>query len=1639
MSIIMLFVSCIVLVVVGHQIQCAQLLDEVGKTLCSPGPCGQNSNCDITGNTEKCRCKRGFQGDPYAVCHPISYDPCNPNPCGPYMTCTISQQGQPHCDCAPGTQLDSNGGCIRSMCTVDDDCPNHKACVTYKCIDPCLGYCGIGASCHVERHYPVCTCKQSLAGNPLTRCYRHEITVEPNPCQHLPCGPNTYCEVFDNQPVCSCTQGLIRDPRLGCKPECVLNTDCGSGRVCVNYQCKDPCSIKNVCGLGAECLCRNHTSTCICPKGFTGNPYIQCMPESTYPSYQNRTSPCASSPCGKTNSCHVQGNGVAICNPCGGPNGHNNQACRPECLCNADCAFHLACLRQKCLDPCVGACGINAQCTVVKHSPICSCPETLTGNPYQLCSPIKTPPAPTHHYCNRGCCGANAICKYNYGRITCECTQGYFGDPYLACRPECVINTDCPKTKACLNNKCMNPCSGVCGINSECCVINHQPMCYCTQGFTGNPFRNCYPHYIPLPPISPCDPSPCGANSRCLVSPHGFAICSCLSGYLGSPPYCKPECVISTECPSTQCCINQKCSDPCITTCGVDAQCFVINHNPTCRCPPGYTGNPYIRCTLPPVIPSEKPDPCHPTPCGSNAICNERNGAGSCQCLPGYSGDPYICCKAECVSNRECPGDKTCVDNKCINPCLGVCGANAECWVISHTPSCSCTTGHTGNPHVACYPTPTPPPYHLTDPCMPSPCGPNSVCRQIDSHAVCACQKNYIGSPPNCRPECTVHSECSQNKACIEQKCKDPCPGPCGQNARCQVINHSPICSCPTGYTGDPFERCIVEYTTTERRPENPCVPSPCGPHSECRVINYGPACFCLSNYIGTPPNCRLECVTNAECQSHLACRNSKCTDPCAGSCSQFAQCHATNHIAICTCPPGYSGDAAVECYPEPTPTPEPINPCYPNPCGLNAECISRKGVAACQCYTGFFGDPYICCKRECETNTDCHPTSACIGYKCINPCLGTCGFDAICAVVNHLPTCSCPPEYTGDPFYQCIPMPPTDPCNPSPCGPNSQCEAISQHANCACLPTYVGSPPNCRPECINNSECEFNRACIRQKCDDPCPNFCGLFALCDVRNHIPYCSCPPQYTGNSFIQCTPIEPDPKVSPTALQPSCIPSPCDSHSQYVPVNDGLGCNCADDCPDHLFCINHNCENPCEGKICGINAYFVAINHQCECKCPPNHQGNPEVECEPPIHCGDDNCPDHLHCINQICENPCKCKICGANAYCHATNHQPVCKCLPNYQGNPEIVCYLRNPKATPTCLSDGIQIEMEVTKQYFNGIMYVKGHSNEEECSRLISVPQNASSYTEVFKIQFGSCGLIHANSQANFILVLQNHPKLATLKTQAYHIKCAYAANETSFSLGYNVSLTSIAATIANLGPPPVCVMRVVTPTGQEPQSAEIGEDLILQVDVQPSHVYGGFVRNCKAKSSNKDDYNVIDEYGCATDPTIFSEFEYNNNTRLLTAKFNTFKFPSSKDVTFQCNVRVCLEQCHPMNCGSYRAFGRRRKRQIDIDILHKALIRDETIVESNAIVAVEILNNPFKAPSKDVCISRIEIAISILITGVLALITVAVMVSWWLKANSRTPPRRGPMAHPAWIPNPIYRGLHSNQSEIVQSKFGTK
>lgn len=215
-----------------------------------------------------------------------------------------------------------------------------------------------------------------------------------------------------------------------------------------------------------------------------------------------------------------------------------------------------------------------------------------------------------------------------------------------------------------------------------------------------------------------------------------------------------------------------------------------------------------------------------------------------------------------------------------IDPCPGTCGYFAECKVVQHNAYCTCIAQHTGDPFLGCHRIPPPPPVKIeqVDPCYPSPCGPNSECSSVNGAAECHCRSNYIGSPPNCRPECSSNDDCPQHLACVNQKCIDPCPGSCGANAECSVINHRSSCKCLPGYVGDAFTYCYLEPKPV-RVEQDPCNPSPCGQNAICSSRQgTGASCTCIKDYHGDPfVACRPECSSNAECPNDKACRNYHC------------------------------------------------------------------------------------------------------------------------------------------------------------------------------------------------------------------------------------------------------------------------------------------------------------------------------------------------------------------------------------------------------------------------------------------------------------------------------------------------------------------------------------------------------------------------------------------------------------------------------------------------------------------------------------------------------------------------------------------------------------------------------------------
>lgn len=300
-------------------------------------------------------------------------------------------------------------------------------------------------------------------------------------------------------------------------------------------------------------------------------------------------------------------------------------------------------------------------------------------------------------------CGKGAECFAQNHRANCVCESGYQGNPLVACvRGQCQFNEDCANDEACdrLNRVCRKVCDAeTCAETAICRGQNHQPICECRHETTGNPYVAC--EEVRRPPEPECSSdqdcptklacfngrceNPCAKSNVCLPDqvctvidtlPVRTMMCRCDndmivdgSGRCVAIKQNEPACRTDNECADTELCDRGVCVVACrVQNCGINAQCLSSHHRAVCTCAPGYEGNPHIQCSSMPKSP-------------------ERPVA------------------AECYKNDDCPFDRKCINELCLNPCVGDnCGRGAYCNPVNHEAVCKCPPGYNGNPQVGCTP-----------------------------------------------------------------------------------------------------------------------------------------------------------------------------------------------------------------------------------------------------------------------------------------------------------------------------------------------------------------------------------------------------------------------------------------------------------------------------------------------------------------------------------------------------------------------------------------------------------------------------------------------------------------------------------------------------------------------------------------------------------------------------------------------------------------------------------------------------------------------------------------------------------------------------------------------------------------------
>lgn len=163
-----------------------------------------------------CTCPSGLTGDPFTKCDRA------------IQRCEADDR------CGLGRYCEDT--ICRVTCSSDNECLDNEKCIERRC----SVFCTSDKSCPTGF---ICEYGQCIAGCrrdgecPLTEaCINNQCL---NPCASpTACGTKAQCQPVNHRPLCSCLPEHTGDPRVECsRVECIIDSDCGAGRICQNYRC----------------------------------------------------------------------------------------------------------------------------------------------------------------------------------------------------------------------------------------------------------------------------------------------------------------------------------------------------------------------------------------------------------------------------------------------------------------------------------------------------------------------------------------------------------------------------------------------------------------------------------------------------------------------------------------------------------------------------------------------------------------------------------------------------------------------------------------------------------------------------------------------------------------------------------------------------------------------------------------------------------------------------------------------------------------------------------------------------------------------------------------------------------------------------------------------------------------------------------------------------------------------------------------------------------------------------------------------------------------------------------------------------------------------------------------------------------
>ncbi|XP_064113013.1 uncharacterized protein LOC135219835 [Macrobrachium nipponense] len=252
-----------------------------------------------------------------------------------------------------------------------------------------------------------------------------------------------------------------------------------------------------------------------------------------------------------------------------------------------------------------------------------------------------------------------------------------------------------------------------------------------------------------------------------------------------------------------------------------------------------------------------------------------------------------------------------------------------------------------------------------------------------------------------------------------------------------------------------------------------------------------------------------------------------------------------------------------------------------------------------------------------------------------------------------------------------------------------------------------------------------------------------------------------------------------------------------------------------------------------------------------------------------------------------------------------------------------------------------------TSTLFDGKVYAKDRPN----SCVMDV-RNATDFEMILPYNDVNCDVVQDGPGIfSSNIVIQHHDMIVTSADLGLALHCKYdLVNKTvtnSLISGLEVKGAVDTAEFfqETVVESPNVVMRVTDRKGADIFTAQVGDNLALRFEITDKNTpYEIFVRDLVAMDGqDNSEILLLDENGCATDPTIMQSVVQVDRGVVLQAPFQAFKFPASDVVQFRAVVTPCLPTCEAYQCDvqgfdgvarSEISYGRKKRAVQDTEIM---------------------------------------------------------------------------------------------------------